>query len=332
MRMQTWKLGMTTFAIATTAALMGCAGKEEAIVNLNYTLQPTKGLPPGLTSVAVMPAELGAATDAKWSDMTADMLTNILQQSRSRYGSNLRVADRMESKKVFDEADLSASGITSGAGGKPAELLGVQGFIVSKINIKEDVARGSKTSIDPLSVVGYRGRGFSTSEKEKVKKMVTAQAMFKLVDANNGEVWLSHEDKVTSTEESSTAPFADGGEAGLTMTDQIAGSLIERVAREFMSKLVPCEAQYEVAVASSNNPACAEGVSLLRIDDYSGAIEKFKTAVAENPEDDRAWFAMGVAYDAMGNRDQAYENYLKANKIKGDPQYAAAKKRIEGAR
>jgi tetratricopeptide (TPR) repeat protein len=317
---------------------VGCGGHEKAIVTVEYTLEPSKGLPPGLNQIAVAPAELGPATDAKWSDMTADMLTQLIERSRDLYGTQLRVADRSETKKVFDENDLSAAGLTAGGGGQPAQLLGVQAYLVSKINIKEEVAHGKATTISGLDFAAFGGHGWGgggggvdTREVEKVKKNVTAQALFKLVDAKTGEAWAIHEDTVRSTEETKPSPlFGSGeGESGLTPTDAIAGTLIERVAREFVAELVPCQVSYELEVKSSSNESCVQGVKLLRADMYEDALDQFKQAIAEDPEDDRAIYAAGVACEALGNFDEALGYYRRAYAAEAEPEYGAAKKRLD---
>ena len=50
------------------------------------------------------------------------------------------------------------------------------------------------------------------TEVEKVKKTVTAQAKFTLIDARTAEAWESHEGHVTSTEETKPSPFFGSGE------------------------------------------------------------------------------------------------------------------------
>ena len=317
---------------------VGCGGSETAVVTIKYTLEPSKGLPPGLTQVAVAPAELGPATDPKWSDMTADMLTQLIERSRDLYGTDLRVADRSETKKVFDESDLSAAGLTGGSGGQPAQILGVQAYLVSKINIKEEVARGKATTISGLSIAGFGGHGWGggggdvdTREVEKVKKNVTAQALFKLVDATTGEAWTIHEDTVRSTEETKPSPFfgSGEGESGLTPTDAIAGALIERVAREFVAKLMPCEVEHEVEVKSSSHEASVEGVKMLRADMYEEALSKFKLAISEDSEDDRSLYAAGVTCEALGKYDEALGYYRRAFAADAKDKYGEAKKRLD---
>ncbi len=328
---------MTAVAAGLMLTLAGCGGSERAVVMIEYTLDPEKGLPQGLETVAIRPAELGPATDAKWSDITADMLTQLIEQSRDQFGTDIRVADRVESKKVFEEADLSAAGLTEGGSPAEAKLLGIQAFVVSKINIKEEVNKGKETVISGVDLGVLAGRdwgggggGIDTREVDKVQKNVTAQALFKLVDAQTGEVWAVHEDTVTSTEE--TKPsflFGSGeGEAGLTPTDRIAGALIERVAREFVAKLMPCRFEHEIRVKSSGNENCQQGVKLLRADMYGEALDSLKAAIAEDPEDHRALFAAGVACEKMGDYDKALEYYRRAVAEKAEEQYIEAKTQL----
>ncbi len=318
--------------LALLATLAGCSGSEEAMVTIRYTLEPEKGLPAGLDAVAIAPAELGPATDAKWSDITADMLQQKVEEARQEYGVQLRVADRQETRKVFEEEDLAAAGLLQNSDlQNPAKLLNVQAFLVSKVNIKEDVRRGSQTVISGFDFRGRYGGGVDTREVEKVKKTVTAQAVFKLVDAKTGETWMLHEDSETSTEESDASPiFGSGeGEAELTMTDEIARRLIERVATEFLSKLVPVEVERTYEVESSHNEACARGVALLRADLYGEALEQLKIAMAEDPEDHKAMFAAGVACERMGDYEQALTYYKRALVEKVRDEYLDAKSRLE---
>ena len=324
------KLGV----LATVVMLAtGCAGREEAVVTIRYTLEPSQGLPPGLTQVAIAPAELGPATDAKWSDITSDLLSGLVEQSREQYGTALRVADRMESKKVFDEADLEAAGLISGAGGAPAQLLGVQAFIVSKINIKSVQKETKKTVIDKFAGAGgygFGGGGATTAERVKINQTITAQAKFQLVDAKTGESWTLHEDSVQANEETDPGFFMGiGGESDLSTEDEIAGALVERVAREFLAKLIPCEVAREIAVKSSCNEACAKGVALMRADMCGEALTYLEAAIQEDPEDHRAKFAAGVACETLGAYEEALKYYKRACVDEGEVAYIKAKKRLD---
>lgn len=325
--------------VAALVTLVGCGSKERAVVTLQYTLNASKGLPAGLESVDIAPAELGPATDAKWSDMTADLLQSLIEQSKEKYGVQLRVAAREETKKVMQEADLNAAGLTQAvASGAPPKLMGIQAVITSKVNIKEEVAHGKKTSMSGMGAFahGWRyggggGGSMDTREVDKVKKNVEAQATFQLVDVKTGETWALHGDKLTSTEETDPSFFfgSGEGEAGLTPTDRITGTLIERVAREFIAMLMPCEVTTEVEVESSKNKACAHGVALMRADEYAEALSSFKAAIAEDAEDHKALFAAGVACEAMGQYEDALGYYKKAVVKADEPQYIAAKKRLD---
>ena len=326
---------LSLFAISMTLA--GC-NIEKAMVTISYTLEPSKGLPAGLTTVAIMPAELGEATDPKWSDISSDMLTKAIESSRDEYGVALRVADRAETRKVFDESDLAASGLTDGGASSQAQLLGVQGFVVSKINIKETIDRGTATTISGFSFDGggtnnAGGGGFDvdTREVEKVKKTVAVQAVFKLVDARTAETWTIHEESDLNVEETSPGIFfgSGEGEAGLVPTDQIAEQVIRRGITNFVNKLVPCTVSYEVKVKSDDTPTCAAGVQLLRGDMFAEALDSFKQAIAEDPEDHRAYFGAGVACEALGETEEALQFYRRANAVKDKDEYQAAKERLD---
>lgn len=331
--MRIFRVGLSLAMLgAVTVLATGCGGSEEAMVTVHYTLNPSRGLPPGLTRVAILPAELGPATDAKWSDMTSDLLSGLIEQSRERYGTQLRIADRKETRKVFAESDLAASGLTQGGGGAPAQLLGAQAFIVSKINIKSQQNRTKKTVISGIGGYGfgYGGGGSAqTAEREKINQSITAQAKFQLVDAKTGESWAVFEDNVQSNEETDPGMFMGiGGKSDLSTEDEIAGLLIERVAREFIAELMPIEVSHVIEVKSSGHEASEKGVSYLRADMYTEALNSFKQALAEDPEDHRTLFAAGVACEALGDFAQALKYYKRACVASGRAEYVDAKNRL----
>lgn len=317
----------------------GCGGTEKAIVSISYVLEPSGELPPGLETVAILPAERGPATDEKWSDMTVSIMQHLIQEANEKYGSNLRIADRSETKKVFAEADMAAAGMSdAGRMGSQAKVLGVQAFILSKINVKVEKHKGKKRTVDGMSMMAWGGRHWgggggsvSTSEVETVSRNMTVQTEFKLTDSATGKNWATlSPTPYRATEKTKASPFFGSSktEAELTPRDQIIGTLVERGAREFCSKFVPCAVEYEVELKSSGQENCAEGVKYLRADMFEEAMSQFRMALAEAPDDDRAAFAAGVCSEATGDYDQALKYYKMAIMTKNKPEYLEAKKRI----
>jgi hypothetical protein len=129
-------------------------------------------LPEGLRAVAVINA--GVSTqglkqderEAKWSIMAADMIEAMLQAGSGMSATPIAVAKRSETQAVLREHDLALAGMVAGdQAAQAGRLLAVQGLITSRITINIDEQRGSKSTIDWMSIMGgamreaVQGRG-----------------------------------------------------------------------------------------------------------------------------------------------------------------------------
>jgi len=316
-------------------ALTGCASIERATISFSYAVEAEKGLPPGMDTIAIMPAKVSANTDPKWSDMSVTVLQSLINESRSRYGTNITVTERHDTRAVFDEADLAAAGISTRRGGSGGRLLGAEGYLLSNINVKVEKHRGRQRTISGVALSGWNHGGYGdiqTSEVETVLRNMTVQTSFKLVDAGNGKVWEFFSPRTYhATDKTEASPIFGSSrtEAELTPQDLIIGALVERGAREFVSMLMPCRIDVEAEVESSGNPNCISGVRNLRAENFEVALSAFQTAIAENPGDHQAAFGAGVACEAMGNFDQALRYYKQACGGANDPHYFDARDRVK---
>lgn len=88
---------------------------------------------------------------------------------------------------------------------------------------------------------------------------------------------------------------------------------------------------YEVTVKSSSNSACRAGVADLRNEDAPRAIENLQRAVDQNPKDEDAHFALGIAYEMNGQYEKALEEFKAANRLtsKTNPEYDASRRRAQ---
>jgi len=74
-------------------------------------------------------------------------------------------------------------------------------------------------------------------------------------------------------------------------------------------------------------------VRLLRADDHDGALEQFKAALAENPEDHRSAFCAGVTCELKKDWESALKYYRQAAAMpnvdeKEMAMYVAANQRV----
>ncbi len=329
-----WCAGMTALAVATLIA--GCGPKaEKATVTVSYVLEPSKSLPAGMKSLAVLDAGTGAGTDEIWSQMAANIIQDTVQQSNRRFNLGLTIVDRKQTAQVMKEKDMALAGLVSGAeAAEVAKLHHVQGIICSEVKVREETHTGKRKTIKASSLLTAamgRGRGIQTEEVEEVSRDLTVQASFKLVDAATAKDWDTHTSPLMRKRDQSRPRFIGGESAStadLTPRDRVIGELVERAVRQFVSRLIPCDVNHPITLESSKNEQCINGVKLLRADDYTGALDAFKGALAEDPEDHRAAFAAGVTSELLKDSDAALGYYRKAVAIKGEPEYADAKNRL----
>ena len=113
-----------SIALCSMTVVTGCASKEMAAVSFSYVVEPKeKGLPPGMKTVAIMPAKVGETTDPKWQELSTTVLASLINESRSKFGTDVTVTERRDAKAVFDEGDMKAAGMATGKGGDRIYLL-----------------------------------------------------------------------------------------------------------------------------------------------------------------------------------------------------------------
>ncbi len=327
-------------SVGLVVSAAGCGGgSEKATVAIEYMLNPSVGLPPGMNAVAVLDAKVNEVTDTKWSELAANYVQHLIQEANEKYGTTLQVADRKHTSSVMKEQDLAAAGLVeSPKPGAVAKQLGVQGLIMTEINVKVETHQGKGRTVSGMDMFGGGGHGWGhgggsvqTEEAETVSRNITVQTDFKLVDAATGKNWTTHSPKpYRQSDKTKVSPFFGSSktEAALTPRDEIIGAAVESGARAFVSKLVPCAVRYEVEAKSSGQENCVQGVKYLRGDMYAEALSQFKLALTEKPDDDRAAFGAGVCCEALGDFDQALSYYKQAMMLKDREEYREAKTRM----
>ncbi len=340
---------MIIFTIVT-ASLSGCA-TEKAWVPIRYTLTPERGLPPHVRTVAVLDSKVNEVTDRKWSELAANMLQDMIQDSIGNFELDLKIADRKHLTDVMAEQDLAAAGVTrstSGSRGQGGSVMHVDGTIESEINVKVETHKGQQTTISGLGLQGggakatdrfgrqYReghgGADIQTREVETVTRNIIVQTTFKLVDNTTNQNLATYAPPPYSQMDSTKASPLFGSaqtEAALTPRDEIIGQAVKKGAQSFVSQILPRAIRFEIPVESSASEQCKLGVKMLRGEDYSEAIRYFRAAIAENPADDRAHYGAAVAYEAMGDHTNALAFYKSAFRENPAPQYRAAKTRLD---
>ena len=319
--------------------LAGCASPETAVVNFSYVVEATRGLPAGMKTITIMPAKLGPTTDEKWSEMCVTIMNSLVNESRNSFGTALEVSDRRDTQVTFDEADLAAAGMSTGTPGAGGRLEAAQGAILSKIDVKIERHMGKQRTLSGLSFLGGGGRHWGhgggdirTQEVQTVTRNITVIAAFKLLDTATNKVWEYYAPKTfQATDRTKASPIFGSSrtEAELTPTDRIIATLVERAAREFISRLMPCRIDIATNITSSRNESCIRGVRLLRAEDFEGAYSNFVDALVQNPDDHRAAYGAGLACEASGRPDEALKYYKRACAGQENATYRDARDRMK---
>jgi len=295
--------------------------------------------------ITVQASTAGETTDAKWADFATTTIQQMVSDSRARFGTDVRISDRRDTDATFDEADLSAAGMsTAKGGGSGGQILAAQGTIRCTINTKIDNIVGKQRTISGLSGHGYGGHGWGggggsvrTEEVDTITRNMTVQADFRLIDTANNEIWEQLPPTMYQRTDEEDSGFLFGSsktEADLESSDAIIGSLVQDAVREFLSRVMKIRIEVSETLESSGNENCVTGVKMLRAEMFDEALSNFKLAMAESSDDHEAAFGAGIACEATGQFDQALKYYKLACAGDEDPKYARCRDRMKtyGAR
>ncbi len=323
--------------LVCAVVLSGCAS-EHAYVTFGYVVEPERGLPPGMRTISIEPATLGPNTDPKWSDLSVRILQHLVNEARNRYGADVVLTDRLDAQATFEEDDLRAAGMSTDTRSSGGRLLAADGKIFPTINVKVEKTVGKASTISGLDLFGFGGHGWGggsadirTKEVSTVTRTMTVQTDFKLVDTADNRDWEHYSPKpFVGTDRTTASPLFGSSqtEAELTPRDQIIATLVERGARGFISRLLPCRIDVEVEVDSSGNKNCVKGVKLLRAEMFDEALWAFKSALADNGDDHEAAFGAGVACEASGRYEDALRYYRRACAMRNSRKYLEARDRM----
>jgi hypothetical protein len=256
--MRTWMSCVVVMAVATVAGLSaGCGSREQFNARITYVLEPTKELPAGLKTVAIVcAAEIVGDEDAdranKWSTIAADMMEQMIQESANKAGRSLTVAKRRDTAKVLAEQDLKAAGLVdAGPAARAAKLLDVQALITSKLNIRVEVKKSKKTTFDITDIAGGGGHGWGAGaasitprEADEISRNMTLQCKFSMIDAATSEALFEYAPRPFRKMDQKKPGVLFGrsrGEADLDPVDMYIGELVERGVRDFVSMFLPTE-------------------------------------------------------------------------------------------
>lgn len=340
-------------AVLVSAGLLlgalGCGGggakRESFNVTVSYVLEPTQKLPDGLRTVAVLDSgteiQGGAEEERekKWAEIAADGIEQLLQDSATDLGSALTIAKRRDTRKVLAEKDMKAAGLVEGnAAVEAGKLLDVQALITSKLNIQIDTRKSKRKTLGMSNIASMalgRGSGGSPQEVEGVSRNLIVQCRFGMVDAATGQAIFDYENSYRKLDEKEPGPFfgRSAGEGDLDSVDLYIGELVNSGIREFVSSFVPTKVSYTYVVESAKSEESAAGVAAMRSDDLDSAKAHLEAAIAENPEDSRSTFALGIVSELKGDWDAALKYYQQACGMRGVDKelmdmYVSAKNRV----
>ena len=175
--------------------MIGCA-QERAVVAFDYVVDQGKGLPPGMKTLYILPAKCGPGTDEKWADMCATALRSLIIESKTDFGTQIRVVDREDTNVTYDEADMAAAGMSTGDPSRGGRITGADGAILADITVKKEAHTGKQRTMSGLSLWGGGGHGYGhgggdvdTEEVETVTRNLTVQMEIKLLDTANNDFW-----------------------------------------------------------------------------------------------------------------------------------------------
>lgn len=251
--------------------------------------------------------------------------------------------ERAELKRILEEHALSLSGVVDMETAIQAgNVLGVQGVIVGDVisyrcddrrgreKVKEKVWTGDYEKDDDGNIV-YEKTLFGKVKKKKyreefvdvevIDREANVTLSFRLIDVETGQIVASREASHSYTKK------VRSGEKSLPPANEILGNLGLRCVDEFVQMLAPHQVTVQTQFAKGNKEV-NNGIEFAKNGLWDKAQSVWEEVLQNDPQNDAAWYNIGLAAEVQGHYLEAQDAYDQAVTLKPKKLYMQSLKRI----
>jgi curli biogenesis system outer membrane secretion channel CsgG len=271
----------------------------------------------------------------KVGESVASQFTNRLWKAQY-----FKIMERRELQKILDEHALQMSGIINDSTAVEfGKILGVDALIIGDIlsyevedkrgteKVKEKVWKGDYEKDEKGNFI-YEKTLFGKAKKKKyeevfvdkqyIQRSGNVSISFRLVSVETGEIRAG--DTKSRTYSQKFFPEKSGQ---LPSPQSILTQLTEGVIEQFIPLITP----YTVRVSKTfeeDNDAVDLGIEYAQKNLWDRAMKIWQDELGRDPQNTAAMYNLGLAYEVMGDFDQAEALYNKALDIEPNDLYMEA--------
>lgn len=316
--------------MAAACLVAGCGpggigiGGSAGEIQIRYTQGAQREIPASIRKIAVAEFTAASAGEKRYGDYASDKLAADLDrynQTSNRY----KLVDRKRLKQIMDEKDLQLAISDASAATKVGKIADVQAMIYGNVKVRSQDIQSTK------SVPKAGGRfGVTMEQLPYTRRTVTVTVSFSMDNVATSETLATATPtEVYDSEKDNKKPGFAGALKSLGMgsddslpTEQATNVLIEKCVQQFVSMISPHEVSVTQPLAKGKSPAVAKGNKLAVAGEMDAALDEYKAALAETPDDDAAAYNAGLVCESQGKFKEALEFYGKA--IRANPDNANA--------
>jgi len=235
-------------------------------------------------------------------------------------------------------ADAEAGGDGDGEWRRWGRIHGADGVLAGTVSVTTSERRDTKRHTEKVKTGRHRNEYYTEGGVKKVRRVeiVEERVEFIPILERNAQIDVAvalldvktggrvayeryTEDRSREAEgEDDIRRMDDGGE----MLGELAAQIVPRISND----LQPHEVVERLKLSSKSG--CEEGVKLARDGDWDAARDFWRALIASDPDNDAAYYNLGVAAEVAGDFEEADERYLNALEIRGRGLYRKALDRV----
>ncbi len=268
--------------------------------------------------------------------LASSMLTSELLNSKF-----FQIFERSKVDQILKEHELAMTGVIDESTARQVgQLLGVDGLIFGDIvtyRVEPDEVGREKVQ----KKVGTGKYRVVTKNNKKVREEITktvlvdqeykirrgtAAVTFRMVNVETGELLASN-----AKSESFNSGKIVNGRGDLKARDAILNDLMSEMVKEFAHQIAPHLVQ-EKHQLEDGKGMVKVGVQYAKNGLWDEALDAFKAAVKQTPQDPKAHYNLGLAFQVVGDFDSAEKEFQKAIALKNKNLYFQALAHIKELR